>query len=326
MAPKNRVWTEKYRPSTLSDVKYQDHVVSVLSRIISNKDTINKLPHFLFSGPAGTGKTSTANALCNDLFGKYKKQHVLELNASDDRGIAVIRSRVKDFAITKVVSKSSDGRQIPNFKIIILDEVDALTTDAQSALRRVMEDHAANTRFILCCNYASKLIDPITSRCSSFVFQSLPNEYIKDHLIKLASIESMEVPPQILDTIVKRADGDCRRAVSFLQVFSIIGANFDFCEICSLLPDNLAKEYFNKLRGASGNHVKDFIDEVVQAGYPIDQMLREFFTISIECDLPPKIKCQLLLELSNLAAQVEKGASEVLSMNYLFYLISTLPK
>ena len=169
-APRMQPWVEKYRPRTLEDVKSQDHVVDVLRRMLNSAS----LPHLLMYGPPGTGKTSTILALSRELFGpELFSSRVLELNASDERGITVVRERIKTFAQQALMHAptSKEYREkypCPPFKIIILDEADSLTQDSQSALRRVMENYAAVTRICFCCNYVTRIIDPIASRCSKF--------------------------------------------------------------------------------------------------------------------------------------------------------------
>lgn len=170
VAPRMQPWVEKYRPRTLEDVKSQNHVVDVLRRMLNS----SSLPHLLMYGPPGTGKTSTILALSRELFGpELFSSRVLELNASDERGISVVRERIKTFAQQALIHApaSKEYREkypCPPFKIIILDEADSLTQDSQSALRRVMENYAAITRIAFCCNYVTRIIDPIASRCSKF--------------------------------------------------------------------------------------------------------------------------------------------------------------
>lgn len=205
-------WTEKYRPKTLSDIAHQDEVVTMLKGALQGRD----LPHLLFYGPPGTGKTSTALAFCHQLFPKsIFRDRVLDLNASDERGISVVRQKVQAF------SKSSLGgnckEDVLKIKIVILDEVDAMTREAQSAMRRVIEDYSKTTRFILICNYVSRLIPPVVSRCAKFRFKSLPVEVQLERLQTICNAEGVLMKKQQLRQVMEYSEGDLRRAVCTLQ-------------------------------------------------------------------------------------------------------------
>ncbi|MBI2579689.1 MAG: replication factor C small subunit [Candidatus Aenigmarchaeota archaeon] len=201
------IWTEKYRPRTLDQIVSQKNIVERLKYLIRK----NSLPHCLFAGPAGCGKTTAALAVANELYGDMSRGNFLELNASDERGIDTVRVKVKDFA-----------RTIPlqGFKIIYLDEADSLTKDAQHALRRTMENYSATCRFILACNYSGKIISPIQSRCAVFRFSSLPKDDMKSYLKGIAEREKMRMDEESLDAVVGIAEGDMRRAVNTLQMLS----------------------------------------------------------------------------------------------------------
>lgn len=200
------IWTEKYRPRKLEDIKGQDEIMSRLKAFVANQN----MPHLMFSGPAGVGKTTAALAIAHELYGDTWRDNILELNASDARGIDVIRGAVKDFARTRAVEN------VP-FKIIYLDESDALTKEAQDALRRIMEDYVQTTRFILSCNYSSKVIPPIQSRCAIFRFKPLPKVVIENILKKIAQNEGFEIHQDALELLYEASEGDMRKAENLLQ-------------------------------------------------------------------------------------------------------------
>ncbi|KAI9812432.1 MAG: Subunit of heteropentameric Replication factor C (RF-C) [Pycnora praestabilis] len=209
-------WVEN-RPKSLSDVTAQDHTITVLQRTLQSSN----LPHMLFYGPPGTGKTSTVLALAKELYGpELIKSRVLELNASDERGISIVREKVKDFARMQLSNPPPDYKSkypCPPYKIVILDEADSMTQDAQSALRRTMETYSKITRFCLICNYVTRIIDPLASRCSKFRFKSLDQGNAKKRLEEIADREGVRVDPGVVETLIKCSEGDLRKAITFLQ-------------------------------------------------------------------------------------------------------------
>ncbi|MUN28073.1 replication factor C small subunit [Sulfuracidifex metallicus] len=206
------LWTEKYRPRTLNDVVNQKEIVERLKKFISEKN----MPHLLFAGSPGTGKTTIALALVHDLFGENFRDYFLELNASDERGIDVIRNKVKDFA------RALPGKGVP-FKVILLDEADNMTSDAQQALRRTMELFTSTTRFILACNYLSKVIEPIQSRTALFRFYPLKKEDVVARLEFIAKQEKVSYDQDGLDAIYDVTMGDMRKSINLLQASSAYG-------------------------------------------------------------------------------------------------------
>ncbi|KAI0817482.1 replication factor C subunit 2 [Xylaria sp. FL0064] len=216
-AARKQPWVEKYRPKTLSDVTAQDHTVNVLQRTLQ----ASNLPHMLFYGPPGTGKTSTILALAKELYGpEMIRARVLELNASDERGISIVREKVKDFArmqLTNPPPGYRDRYPCPPFKIIILDEADSMTQDAQSALRRTMETYSKITRFCLICNYVTRIIDPLASRCSKFRFKSLDQGNTRKRLEEIAEKEGVKLEDGAVDALIRCSEGDLRKAITFLQ-------------------------------------------------------------------------------------------------------------
>lgn len=203
------IWTEKYRPKKLKDIIGQESITKALSSFLQSKN----LPHCLFSGPAGCGKTTTALCIAQELFGSNVKGSFLELNASDERGIDVIREKVKDFARQQTAFGSS-------FRIIYLDEADALTKDAQHALRRIMENYSHVCRFILACNYSGKIIHPIQSRTAVFRFSSLKEEDVIRYLRNIVEKEKLNVDDDAYAAIFKVSEGDLRKATNVLQLAS----------------------------------------------------------------------------------------------------------
>ncbi|KAI9770233.1 MAG: Subunit of heteropentameric Replication factor C (RF-C) [Geoglossum simile] len=211
-------WVEKYRPKSLKDVTAQDHTITVLERTLQSSN----LPHMLFYGPPGTGKTSTILALAKELYGpELIKSRVLELNASDERGISIVRQKVKDFARMQLSHPPSAAYRerypCPPYKIIVLDEADSMTQDAQSALRRTMETFSKITRFCLVCNYVTRIIDPLASRCSKFRFKSLDQENARRRLEGIANNEGVRLDGGAIEALIKCSDGDLRKAITFLQ-------------------------------------------------------------------------------------------------------------
>ncbi|MBU4070473.1 MAG: replication factor C small subunit [Nanoarchaeota archaeon] len=202
----SEIWTEKYRPTKFHEVVGQDDIVK---RVESLTNSLN-IPHLLFAGPAGIGKSTLALIIVKELFKDTWKENYLELNASDERGINIVREKVKNFARTKSLG-------VVPFKVIFLDEADALTPEAQQALRRTMENYSATCRFILSCNYSSKVIDPIQSRCAIFRFKLLEKKDVEKVIMKIAEYEKLTISPESIEIIYEGSEGDCRKAINIIQ-------------------------------------------------------------------------------------------------------------
>lgn len=210
------VWVEKYRPKKLSDVIGQKAIVERLEAYVRTRS----MPHMLFAGPAGCGKTTCAIALAKELYGDAWRDNLIELNASDERGIDIVRGKIKDFARAATIGRD-------DFKIIFLDEADSLTSDAQAALRRTMERYTQTCRFILSCNYSSKIIEPIQSRCAVFRFRPLSEADVMLYLKRISDSERLDVTEDGYAAVGALASGDLRKATNILQVAASLGRRID---------------------------------------------------------------------------------------------------
>ncbi|KAL6468847.1 hypothetical protein MHYP_G00223710 [Metynnis hypsauchen] len=309
-------WVEKYRPKCVDEVAFQEEVVAVLKKSLEGAD----LPNLLFYGPPGTGKTSTILAAARELYGpELYRQRVLELNASDERGIQVIREKVKNFAQLTVAGKRSDGKACPPFKIIILDEADSMTNAAQAALRRTMEKESRTTRFCLICNYVSRIIEPLTSRCSKFRFKPLANDIQQERLIEICEKESLKYSKEGIEALVKVSEGDLRKAITLLQSAARLSTEKEITErviieIAGVVPpkviENLLqtcyKGTFEKLEVA----VKTMIDE----GYAGTQILNQLHDIIIEESLTDKQKSVITEKMAVVDKCLADGADEYLQL------------
>ena len=213
----NLMWSEKYRPKKLGQVVDQKEIIKGISNLIKSPD----IPHMLFAGPAGVGKTTTALCIAMELLGEEWRKNTLELNASDERGIKMVRERVKEFAAS---IKLAGDREFGRPKIIILDEADEMTSEAQTALRRIIEDSARTTRFVIICNYLSQIIEPIQSRCVVFRFTRLPKEDVIDHLKMICEQQKVKYEEKALAQIYEATGGDLRHSINIMQAAAGMGS------------------------------------------------------------------------------------------------------
>ncbi len=301
----NQVWVEKYRPKTLDDICGQEHVVSTLKGYLKS----DSLPHLLFFGAAGTGKTSTIIAYVKEFYAQYNKNyknHVLELNASDERGIAVVRDKIKLFARQQVMD-------IP-YKVIILDEFDAMTMDAQAALRRIMEDYVSVTRFCLICNYAGKIIDPIKSRCAQFQFRGLDMDSITSKLKAIANDEGLQIKEKDIFKIINFCDGDMRRCVYALQ--TLYQLNSDNVEdILGIVPDEIILELWRITKFEKFLKVVECVEEIIMEGYSATNILNQLFdmmVVDVEINEIKKSKLSMVFGESSQKMSVGNGKLQLL--------------
>lgn len=316
----SEVWVEKYRPVNLKDVSSQDEVISSLKNVIKNKN----MPHLLFFGPSGCGKTSTILALANEIFGKDYMDRIIELNASDERGIKIIREKIKNYAKKSINLKDN----IPPWKIIILDEADIMTYDSQYALRRIMEEYSKITRFCIICNYCNKIIDPIISRCSLFRFKPIPDNIMINNLKLICTKEQLSYSDNDINKISKICRGDFRKSINFLQrCFSLkseVNENI-IDEISGLIPKNELK----LLLEYSKNYNKDIdklIENLCNEGYSLVNQLYEIINLIIEDKEISSInKSKIIYNILDIDQNLLKGCNEhILFLKLFYYIISLL--
>lgn len=298
-------WIEKYRPATLKEITSQQETIRVLSNATAN------LPHMLFYGPPGSGKTSSILALCHSLFFSDFSSRVLQLNASDERGIDIIRTRIKSFAKTSIKPSSS-----PPFKIIILDEADSMTHDAQSALRRVMEEYSKITRFCLICNYVTRIIEPITSRCAKFRFESLSVESMFTRLDEIAKLEDMTITKTDILKLIKASDGDMRRGVMYLQAMRDGKAQVD--QVAGLVDDSLIVSLLEGIKNASVDDTMHVVQEIVSKGFNCNQVLAQLTELLItDQDTTSLVRSQIMWRIAHIDKLLVDGCDEFVQLSSL---------
>lgn len=324
-------WVEKYRPMTINDLTHQKEVFRIITRAVSS----GNLPHLIFHGPPGTGKTSTIHAFTHMVFPKrFRKDYVLELNASDERCINTVRHKIKDFS--KRCVATSPGVKFPS-KIVILDEADTMTPDAQSALRRIIEDHASTTRFCLVCNYVSRIMDPLLSRCAKLRFTPIPKGDMVSRLEHICHSEGISVDSRTLTRISELSEGDMRRGIFALQMahsMSERGSTIDeslLGEICGRIDSVTMTSFWKMVSGRDFNDARAFVEEFLGTGYPVTSLLREIKdTIVSEnnCDkmgteLDDRSRARMCRHMAKAEKNLADGSSEYLQLLSLIGTMTT---
>lgn len=308
------LWVEKYRPKNLSEVVGQDEIVGRLKAYVAERN----LPHMIFSGPAGTGKTTCAIALAKELYGDQYRMNFLELNASDARGIDVVRDDIKEYARSSSLTNAE-------FKIIFLDEADNLTADAQSALRRTMEKYSQTCRFILSANYPSKIIEPIQSRCGIFRFRAIDKEMIKKRIKEIAKVENLEVSEQALEVIQHLAEGDLRRAIIILQTAAVFSKNIDETTIYNVTGSASKKEIENMIIYAlkgEFNKARTMLDRMlISGGVTAPDLIRGIHRTVLDLTIDDRVIVQIIEKLGEIDYRINEGATEKIQLDsFLAYL------
>eukprot|EP00188_Purpureofilum_apyrenoidigerum_P000365 Plantae.Rhodophyta-Purpureofilum_apyrenoidigerum.ctg11587.p1 GENE.Plantae.Rhodophyta-Purpureofilum_apyrenoidigerum.ctg11587~~Plantae.Rhodophyta-Purpureofilum_apyrenoidigerum.ctg11587.p1 ORF type:complete len:351 (+),score=61.89 Plantae.Rhodophyta-Purpureofilum_apyrenoidigerum.ctg11587:35-1054(+) len=307
----NIMWIEKYRPTCMNEVLSHQDVVLTLKKLIDS----GRLPHLLFYGPPGTGKTSTILACAKEMYGKSMGSMVLELNASDDRGINVVREQIKTFASTKRIFSSG-------VKLIILDEADAMTSAAQMALRRVIEKYSQNTRFCLICNYVNKIIPALQSRCTRFRFGPLNREDMQIRLSEICQTEGMKIDDSAIDALIHLSGGDMRKCLNILQSTDMaeagksgtIAASAVYRNTGNPLPADI--EACTKwLLNEDFNTCLKNISSLLAKGLALQDIMREVHEYIMRSELPVKARIYLYKELGELEYILSKGAPDKLPVH-----------
>ncbi|MBW9222144.1 replication factor C small subunit [Methanothermococcus sp. SCGC AD-155-C09] len=312
-------WVEKYRPKTLDEITGHDEIIKRLKNYVKKRS----MPHLLFSGPPGVGKTTTALCLARDLFGENWRSNFLELNSSDERGIDVIRTKVKDFARTKPIGDAP-------FKIIFLDESDALTGDAQNALRRTMENYSDICRFILSCNYPSRIIPPIQSRCAIFRFSPLRREDIIKKLKEIGEREGLIIDDEGLDAIIYVSEGDLRKAINVLQTAAAVSKYITDEIIYKISSKARPDEIISMMKLALNNKFTEarevlynlMIDWGMSGEDILLQMFREIPNLNIE----ERKKVDLVEAIGECDFRIVEGANERIQLSALLAKLGVIGK
>lgn len=308
------MWVERYRPKTLSDVLGQENIVERLRAFVKEKE---KMPHFLFAGPAGVGKTSSAIALARDLFGEQFHENYKELNASDERGIKMVREDIKRYA------SIAPSPGVP-FRMLVLDEADNMTSDAQQALRRTMEKFK-RVRFILIANYSSKIISPIQSRTAVFRFRPIQRELIETKVQQIAELESLEVTPEAVESLIQVTNGDMRRLLNIMQAGSVISRKIDQQIVHEIAGKADPKEVQTLVsvvanQGMSGfkearSKLRNLLYTVGVSGKDLIGQIHS--TVLQTQEIPDKAKVEIVKAIGEIDYRLTEGANEEIQLTYL---------
>lgn len=308
-------WVEKYRPRSIGEVAHQEEVVQTLQHALSS----GNLPHLLFYGPPGTGKTTSALAIVRQLFGpELCKARVLELNASDERGIGVVRDKIKNFAANSV-GQGVAGYPCPPFKVIILDEADSMTGDAQNALRRTMETYSRVTRFVFICNYVSRIIEPLASRCAKFRFKPLQGDVINERINHICAAEGVAMGEGALEALSRVSGGDMRKAITTLQsAVRLRGSPVQpatILDVSGSVPPSAAQGLLAAARSPQFARVQAAVTDLIADGYPAQEILLQLQAALLQdAGAADSAKGKILVRLSEADKSLVDGSDEFLQL------------
>ncbi len=314
----SQIWTEKYRPQALGEIVGQTEIIGRLKAFVAG----GSIPHMLFAGPAGVGKTTAAVCMARELFGEGWRDNFMETNASDERGIDVVRNKIKEFARTRPIGGT--------FKIIFLDECDALTRDAQNALRRTMENYSSTCRFILNCNYSSKIIEPIQSRCAVFRFSALSEKEVGSYIGKIAKGEGIKLDAPAMKALFEQSGGDLRHAINLLQAASSTTQNIDERIIYSVAARARPKDIREIMELALSGRFADargrLLSVMGEQGISGEEVIKQMHSEVFSLEIPEAEKVGLIDRIGEYEFRMVEGASEQIQLAALLAQMSLIGK